>query len=109
MAEAFRQILTRDSDWFALDLEGRLYALRNPEFRQRYVANYRKMTSAVAGFISDLAKTAGFTWKIPADRLAQLFEVSAEGFLAWAVLDPDEGALFTSFVDLLQEAIIEEG
>ena len=108
LASAFRQILARDPDWFALDLEGRLYALRNPEFRQRYVANYREMTEAVAGFITDLAHSAGFEWKIPAARLAHLFEVSSEGFLAWAFLDPDDGELFRSFFELLLGAIVQE-
>jgi AcrR family transcriptional regulator len=109
VADAFGQILARDPDWVALDLEGRLYALRNPEFRQRYVANYQETTKAVAGFITDLARSAGFRWKMPPARLAHLFEVSSEGFLAWAFLDPDEGELFKGFVDVLLGAIIEEG
>lgn len=108
LASAFRQILARDPDFFALELEGRLYALRNPEFRQRYVANARQMTKAVARFISDLARSASFKWKVPPLRLAHLLEVSAEGFLAWAFLDPDDGALFKSFFELILEAIIEE-
>lgn len=109
LATAFRQILARDPDWFALELEGRLYALRNPEFRERYVANARQMTKAVARFIEDLARSAAFTWKIPPARLAHIFEVSAEGFLAWAFLDPDEGGLFKMFVDLLLQAVVEHG
>ncbi|HMK63692.1 MAG TPA: TetR/AcrR family transcriptional regulator [Acidimicrobiales bacterium] len=108
LASAFRQILARDSDWFALELEGRLYALRNPEFRQRYVANYREIAGAVAGFITDLANSAGFKWKVPAARLAHLFEVSSEGFLAWAFLDPDDGELFRSFFELLVASVVEE-
>jgi AcrR family transcriptional regulator len=106
LAAAFRQILARDPDWFAMDLEGRLYALRNPEFRERYVASARDMTKAVARFIEDLARSHSFKWKVPPLRLAHLFEVSAEGFLAWAFLDPDEGELFKSFFDLLLEAIV---
>lgn len=108
LATAFRQILARDPDWFALELEGRLYALRNPEFRERYVANARQMTKAVARFIGDLARSASFTWKIPPARLAHIFEVSAEGFLAWAFLDPDEGELFKTFVDLLLQAVVDD-
>ncbi len=109
VAEAFRQILAREPDWVALDLEIRLYALRNPEFRHRYVANYQESTKAVASFIADLATSAGFRWKIAPARLAHILEVSAEGFLAWAFLDPDEGELFKSFFDLLLGAIVEEG
>ncbi|HAM03458.1 MAG TPA: TetR family transcriptional regulator [Acidimicrobiaceae bacterium] len=108
LANAFRQILARDPDWFALELEGRLYALRNPEFRERYVANAREMTKAVAGFIRDLARSASFEWKVPPARLAHIFEMSAEGFLAWAFLDPDEGELFKTFVDLLLQAVVAD-
>jgi len=108
LSSAFRQILARDPDWFALDLEGRLYALRNPEFRQRYVANFREMTKAVARFITDLAKSGSFKWKIAPLRLARLFEVASEGFLAWAFLDPDEGELFRSFFELVLGAVAEE-
>ena len=108
LADGFRQILARDPDWFALDLEARLHALRNPDFRVRYVANARQMTSAVAGFLQDLARSASLRWKLPPTRLAHLLEVSAEGFMAWAFLDPDDGALFKSFFDLLLGAIVED-
>ncbi len=108
LAAAFRQILVRDPDWFALELEGRLYALRNPEFRQRYVANARQMTKAVARFLQDLARSASLKWKVAPPQLAHLLEVSAEGFQAWAFLDPDEGALFRSFFELLLGSIVEE-
>ena len=108
LADGFRQILARDAEWFALDLEARLYALRNPEFRARYVANARQMTEAVAHFLQDLARSAPLRWRIPPARLAHLLEVSAEGFMAWAFLDPDEGALFKSFFELLLGTIVED-
>jgi AcrR family transcriptional regulator len=108
LSSAFRQILARDPEWFALDLEGRLYALRNPEFRQRYVASFREMNKAVARFIKDLAETGSFKWKLPPQRLAQIFAVASEGFLAWAFLDPDQGELFKSFFELVLGAVAEE-
>lgn len=107
LATAFRQILARDSEWFALDLEARLYALRNPDFRERYVANARQMTDAVARLIDELAASAHWKMTIDADRLARIVEVASEGFLAWAFLDPDDGRLFQSFFELLLQAIVE--
>ncbi|MHB8681379.1 MAG: TetR/AcrR family transcriptional regulator [Acidimicrobiales bacterium] len=106
LAGAFRQIVARDPDWFALDLEARLYALRHPDFRERYVAQAREMTGAVARFIDDLAKTGGWEMRMPPEHLARIVEVASEGFLAWAFLDPDEGELFRSFFDLLLSAIV---
>ncbi len=108
LSSAFRQILARDPDWFALELEAKLYALRNPEFRQRYVANARQMTKAVAGFLQDLSRSASLRWTVPPQRLAHLVEVASEGFLAWAYLDPDDGALFRSFFELVLQVIVED-
>jgi AcrR family transcriptional regulator len=108
LAAAFRQILARDPEWFALDLEARLYALRHLDFRERYVENARQMTEAVARFTEDLARAASITMKLPAARLAHIVEVAAEGFLSWAFLDPDDGALFQSFFELLLEAIVDD-
>ena len=109
LALAFRQILARDSDWFALDLEARLYALRHPDFRERYVAAARQMTEAVARLIEELAAAASWQMTVPPDRLARMVEVASEGFLAWAFLDPDDGRLFQSFFELLLSAIVENG
>ena len=108
LSSAFRQILARDPDWFALELEARLYALRNPEFGQRYVANARQMTKAVTRFLQDLARSGAFKWSVPPQRMGHLLEVASEGFLTWAYLDPDDGALFRSFFELLLPAIVEE-
>jgi AcrR family transcriptional regulator len=107
LAVAWRQILGRDPDWFALDLEARLYALRNPGFRTRYAEHHRALTEAVAKFIEDLSADAGLTLRFPVDRLASIVEVASEGFMAWSYLDPDEGDLFASFFEVLWSAIVE--
>lgn len=109
LSAAFRQIIARDPDWFALDLEARLYALRHPGFRERYAANARQMTDAVARFMEELASSAGLTMRLPPARLAHIVEVASEGFLAWAFLDPDDGELFKSFFELLLGAIVADG
>ncbi|MHB8593927.1 MAG: hypothetical protein ACYDB3_06275, partial [Acidimicrobiales bacterium] len=109
LAAAWRQILARDPDWFALDLEARLYALRHPAFRERYAANHREVTEAVARFMEDLATATGLTLKLPAQRLARILEVASEGFLAWAYLDPDDGELFKAFFELMIDAIVSDG
>jgi len=106
LALAFQQIMGRNMDWFALDLEARLYALRNPEFRERYVANYRTLSESVVRFMEEL-KAAGFRTKLPPERLARIVEVATEGFVAWAFLDPDDGQLFESFFELLLGAVAE--
>lgn len=106
LAAAFRQIVARDPDWFALDLEARLYALRHPAFRERYVARAREMTKAVARFMEELAAIGGWEMKMAPTSLARIVEVASEGFLAWAFLDPDEGELFKSFFELLLGAIV---
>ena len=106
LAGAFRQILVRAPEWYALELEARLYALRNPGFRERYVANSRAMTDAVARFMEELSANAAFSLRRPAGELARMVEVASEGFLAWAYLDPDGGELFRTFFALLLDAIV---
>jgi AcrR family transcriptional regulator len=106
LAKAFRQIMAPDPEWYALDLEARLYALRNPEFKERYIANYRKTTEAVARFMEDLA-AAGFPTRLPSDRLAHVLEVAAEGFVAWTHLDPDDDQLFEAFSELVLAGVID--
>lgn len=107
LESVWRQTLGRDSDWFALDLEARLYALRNPGFRERYAAHHRELTDAVAKFMAELASSSGLTMKVPVDRLARIVEVASEGFMAWSYLDPDEGDLLRSFFELLLSAVVE--
>lgn len=106
LARTFRQIMAPDAEWYALDLEARLYALRNPEFRQRYIATYHQTTEAIARFMEDLA-SAGLATKLEPTRLARVLEVAAEGFVAWTYLDPDDGALFESFSELVLAGIID--
>ena len=104
LARAFRQIMAPDSEWFALDLEARLYALRNPEFRQRYIVNYNHTTEAIARLMEELSPQ-GMTTRLDTVRLARVLEVAAEGFVAWTHLDPDDGELFESFSELVTGAI----
>ncbi len=106
IARAFKQIMGQDQDWYALDLEARLYAMRNPEFRERYVANYRQTSESVAGFLEEL-NAAGFRTVLPPARLARIVEVASEGFMAWAFLDPNEAQLFESFFELLLAAVVD--
>ncbi|HEV2231048.1 MAG TPA: hypothetical protein VGS18_02550, partial [Thermoplasmata archaeon] len=107
LARAFQQITARNQDWFALDLEARLYALRTPEFRERYIAHYRRLSDSVVRFMEDL-NASGYRTTLPPERLARIVEVASEGFVAWAILDPDDGQLFESFFDLLLGAVIED-
>ncbi len=107
LAAAFRQVMARDPDWFALDLEARLYALRHPGFRERYVANAQALAEPVAKLIADLAASASWRMRVAPERLARIVQVAAEGFLAWAVLDPDDTTLFRSFFELLLRAVVE--
>ena len=109
LAMAFRQILGRDPDWFALDLEARLYALRHPHFRERYVANARQITEAVARFTEEVVSATSLRLKMPTEQVARIVEVASEGFLAWAFLDPEGGDLFRSFFQLVLEAVVSGG
>jgi AcrR family transcriptional regulator len=106
LASAWRDIMTRDPDFLALDLEFRLYAIRNPDVRERFAAHQRRTRATIAGFIEDQAREAGLKITLPASTLAAIVDAASEGLLQSAYLDPSEGNLFQSFLEVLIPAVV---
>jgi AcrR family transcriptional regulator len=107
MAAVWQDVLVRDPDFFALDLEFRLYAIRNPDVRERFAAHQQKTRDTIARFIEDEARAAGFAIGIPAATLAGIVDAASEGFLQSAYLNPKEGNLFQSFLELLIASVVD--
>src|SRR5437588_10722186 len=70
LAAIWQEELGFESEWMTLDLEFRLYAMRNEEARQRWVAHEREFRSLVARFIEEQQKVLGASTTIDADRKA---------------------------------------
>ena len=111
MADAWWQAIV-DPAWAPLDLEFRLYAMRNPEVQKRLVAQERELTKAVADFIDEQSTAMGIALNMSAAELAGIVIPATQGFAQFACLDPDGGSdLYAAFLDLLIRAVVipEEG
>ena len=97
-----------DADFFALELEFTLYAIRNPEVRERFVAQRRKNLARIARFIDDHAEAAGVSLKVPADTLARILLDASDGMRMAVQIDPAEGNLYEKFLEMLLPAIFAE-
>jgi AcrR family transcriptional regulator len=106
LASAWRDTLTRDPDFLALDLEFRLYAIRNPDVRERFATHQRQTRATIARFIEEQVQGAGFKITLPAATLAAIVDAASEGLLQSAYLDPREGNLFEAFLEILIPAVV---
>jgi AcrR family transcriptional regulator len=108
LSEAWHQVLSRESQWVVLDLEFRLYALRNPEVRERWVAHEQELRRVIVKFMEDHLEAAGLRLRIPAETLAAIVVPTSQGLVEWSQLDPDSGDMFAAFLDLIMTAVIEQ-
>jgi AcrR family transcriptional regulator len=105
LAAIWEEILPNEREWFTLDLEFRLYAMRNEDARKRWVANERELLSLVARFIKEMQQALGTSMVMDADTLAGIVVPASQGFWQWAALDPEQSHYYTAFLDLLIKAV----
>ena len=102
LADMWRESVTGDQADFALNMEVRLYAMRNPDVTARFAEHQRASRRALAKFIADTADRMGFTLTIPAITLAGILEAASWGIVESTAVDPDDkdllGAFFEFFV-----------
>ncbi len=108
LARAWRQLLATDVDTFALNLEFRLYALRNPDVRERYVAHQRRLLTLVSEFIEQQTAAAGLHLAMPAAEIARIVDAASQGLLEAAYLDPEGGDQFAEFLALIMPALVSD-
>ncbi len=103
-AAAWREIMIGDREWLALTLEFRLYALRNPEVKERFAAWTRRDEEAVVRFTKETMEAAGLDLKIPVEDLAAIALAASGGLQELAFLDPSKIDVFESFIQMLMDA-----
>ena len=108
LSEAWNQVMNRESQWVALDLEFRLYALRNPEVRKRWVAHELELRRVIVKFMERHLEAAGLRLRIPPETLAAIVVPTSQGLVEWSQLDPDSGDMFAAFLDLIMTAVVEQ-
>jgi len=105
LAAIWEEVLPGDREWFTLDLEFRLYAMRNEDARKRWVANERELRDLVARFIEEIQKGLGASMSLDADTMAGIVMPASQGFWQWAALDPEQAHFYTAFLELLLKGV----
>jgi AcrR family transcriptional regulator len=108
VVELWRDSVFHDTDLRALALEFDLYAIRNPEVRERAEAHRRAIAHMVAEFMRNRSEAEGIRFKVPIDELASILLIATDGFSHAAMLDPDAIDLYGKFLTMLLPSIIEE-
>ncbi len=102
IASIWRQWEAGDVDTLCLVLELRLFALRNPDVRDKVADFERRTEEAVARFIADQAAAVGADLPIGADDLAAILYGATYGLQQHVALCPkDHGQLFEQFLQLV--------
>jgi AcrR family transcriptional regulator len=93
-----------DEKWAALSLEFTLYALRNPEVRERRAAQERKQRDLMVRFVADTTQDTGISFKIPLEDLVAIMDGASWGLRLRALSDPTQDHLLEQFIRLMDEA-----
>ena len=100
-AQVWSRLLGRSQDVIALSLELRLYALRNPEARERLVKLEQQATDKLASFIEDTFARQGMQLRTPAKELAELGRAGVNGLEEAAAVDENNAAHYRDLIQTL--------
>jgi AcrR family transcriptional regulator len=108
-AAAWARWLRRSRVVTALALELRLYALRNPETRQRLADAERAQVQTMARFIEDVCTQRGLRLTLPANDIAAICLAAVEGLEQKAAIDDQHGPDYEALVNALFTLIAQAG
>ena len=110
-AALWGQLIRRDPNLLALNLEFRLYALRNPSFRGRLAELDRRQSEAIAEVVEREARTMGLTLKMPAEDIADIMNATMIGLSEFAGFETEHAErydrLAERFLVLIAGSIVE--
>jgi AcrR family transcriptional regulator len=109
LAAMWRQSVVGDRADLALNMEVRLYAMRNPEVTARFAEHQRTTRRALAQFIVDTAARMGLTPTVPAMTLAGVLEAASWGISESAAVDPDDEGLLDALFEIFVRASCARG
>jgi AcrR family transcriptional regulator len=107
IAAAWREVMTSTTDFRIIGMEFQLYALRNPEVRERSRQHRQYTKKLVADFMAARAAEVGFTLAVPAETLAQIFLTTSDAFAEAALFDPDEARTYETFLTMMMQAMFK--
>jgi hypothetical protein len=85
----------------ALSLEFRLYALRNPDVRDRFVAQYHRIRDVVVEYMSAMVAQIDHELVVPINDLAAIVDWAAGGLMELSELDPSETHVLETFLGVI--------
>jgi AcrR family transcriptional regulator len=100
-AQVWARLLGRSSDIIALSLELRLYALRNPEARERLVRLEQQATEKLAAFIEDTFARQQIPLRMSAKDLAELGRAAVNGLEEAAAVDAENAGRYRALIETL--------
>ena len=104
VAKRWHDLQSRDPLTVALGTEFTLYVLRNPEVRERVVAQQREIAEMIASFIDEQTARLGTSPRIPSLTLARIVLATADGLHLAGHLDDTADDLYEPFLELLMSA-----
>jgi AcrR family transcriptional regulator len=102
IARAWRRLAAgSDPQWVALSLEFRLYVLRNPDVRDRFLARYHVYRDQIVSYLSEILAEVDWELTIPLEDLAAIVDWGAGGLMELGLVDPAQTHVLTTFLDVL--------
>lgn len=102
VARAWRRLAGGDDPgWTALSLEFRLYALRNPDVRDRFVARFYEYRDAIVAYLAEVLADFEREPTIPLVDLVAVVDWGTAGILELGHIDPTQGHLLETFLEVL--------
>jgi AcrR family transcriptional regulator len=109
VADQWRRMVERDTEFRIVMLEFVLHALRNPEQRARARAFSRANLEAITDYLTQRTAETGETFPLPVEDVAGVFGVASDGFAQAALIDPDASRLFGILIDLVTRGLESYG
>jgi AcrR family transcriptional regulator len=106
-AALWRDLIRRDPNLTALNLEFRLRALRNPAFRARFLELLHENDKRIADLIAREAKTYGIRLKYDPADLAQILNAATVGMSELAGVDIEQAERYDRLVEMFFRMIGE--
>jgi AcrR family transcriptional regulator len=101
----FGSVLEQERDAVLLGLEFAIYAVRNPEFRDDFIAHHRNAQADIARVVGHRLTEGGNELRVPAATLASMFNAISNGVALERLMDP--GSVSDEMLGLVFAAVAE--
>ena len=100
LAAMWRDSIAGNQADLALNMEVRLYAMRNPDVTARFAEHQRAMRRALAQFIVSTTERIGHAPALPPMTIAGILEAASWGISESTAVDPEDAYLLDAFFEL---------